>query len=761
MAETSREETVGAHPVPALHGLVHGLLLALAGRLPDGDLAAARAALARRDLEDDAGAGADRGAVGVVSDVVAALRRDGQPVLDAELDVIVSALRDVPQAWEAIEALVRLAPDAQPPMAFVFAGSPDGDPAGVGVDLTGDGPPPDPVTRAVVEAVAAQPGAVGCWQAWRLAAPPDRPDAPFPRLARVFLVELDGLLADPGGPAVLAALAARLEQAAAGAGDPAALAEVCTPQTRLTAYHAAARTGGALVWARQPPGDLPVVEVHGPDGTFAADHPRLDGGERARVLEYLRRGQPVLLTTGTAPDVVDPGRGDAVPLSLRTDGTLVWSDAVTYYAAEHGLAPAPELLARALAAEPGAPVGDGVGVFRALRALVPGPRRPAEVVTSTHLPHPLAEPAAHPDLARPGGPRRWHDLLLRLSGGLPAADVVRARALLADGELAAAAEVAVRAALRHRTPVREADAELLAAALMAARVGDDLVVGLGDLVPFDEVLAEEAGLDDLTAERPPSAPAGPAPAVDGGPDPVAAALVEVCRAQAGVVAVWQCWRVPASEAGEPGRVVLVQVDGTLPGPPDGDALPAVAALVQDAAAAAAGREAVAVEVFPDVADLPLFQAWAWVQAGLLWAAEPLDAAQMPSAVPRIAQSHDVTDPDRPRLAEDVERDWVLEYLLAGARLPLPGPDAPDPLDPGRGTVVPGGARTDGVWVWPESAAHHLREHGLAPDADLLEHIRAEGYLPRPVTPALLHRTVTALALLDADPDAGGGVGARR
>lgn len=69
-----------------------------------------------------------------------------------------------------------------------------------------------------------------------------------------------------------------------------------------------------------------------------------DPEERERVAAYLAAGAPILMTTALQPDRMDPTRGNVVGASYRTDGTWVWSDALTYYAREHGLAPEGEFL---------------------------------------------------------------------------------------------------------------------------------------------------------------------------------------------------------------------------------------------------------------------------------------------------------------------------------------------------------------------------------------------------------------------------------
>lgn len=79
---------------------------------------------------------------------------------------------------------------------------------------------------------------------------------------------------------------------------------------------------------------------------FLPDHPRV---RDPRLAAYLRAGTPILSTTGTDIDRVDPSRGHVVPLSFRTDGTWIWTDTVTYYLEEHGIRPDEELCAHVAA----------------------------------------------------------------------------------------------------------------------------------------------------------------------------------------------------------------------------------------------------------------------------------------------------------------------------------------------------------------------------------------------------------------------------
>ena len=85
-----------------------------------------------------------------------------------------------------------------------------------------------------------------------------------------------------------------------------------------------------------------IYDAHDESGTatFGAERERLgEQRERERLAEYLRSGRLVLSTTGRDQDRLDPARGRVVPISFRTDGEWVWSEALAYYVAEYGIAP--------------------------------------------------------------------------------------------------------------------------------------------------------------------------------------------------------------------------------------------------------------------------------------------------------------------------------------------------------------------------------------------------------------------------------------
>jgi hypothetical protein len=75
-----------------------------------------------------------------------------------------------------------------------------------------------------------------------------------------------------------------------------------------------------------------------------------------------------------APDILDPARGAVVPLNVRTDGSWIWTDMVTYYLNVYGMAPDPQLLSDLETTGYTMPAVDSVAMHRAMVALA----RPAD-----------------------------------------------------------------------------------------------------------------------------------------------------------------------------------------------------------------------------------------------------------------------------------------------------------------------------------------------------------------------------------------------
>ena len=120
------------------------------------------------------------------------------------------------------------------------------------------------------------------------------------------------------------------------------------------------------------PGEVRIARVFADADVFPGD-PRAswltDAGERERICGYLGEGAPILMTTTLLADRLDPARRQAVGASYRTDGTWIWSDALTYYVRMHGLAPEDEFRDHIAGRAYACPVPDDAARDRALAAL--------------------------------------------------------------------------------------------------------------------------------------------------------------------------------------------------------------------------------------------------------------------------------------------------------------------------------------------------------------------------------------------------------
>jgi hypothetical protein len=320
---------------------VHEFVQHLAGWVPDEKLAAVRQTLA-----------------------------DGEPAVAAAAAVALAAEHDVPLLAEDIDAARSLTGkpgalkdvrpvDRYPRLPFWFSS--------FGPDERLDA---DALDEVITEAAQARSALIaGLWRAWRF--PPDgfgeldagdeaMPDEIRPSAAidpddpgqahRVYVVQVpDGDVA-PG-------LTGELQSVLAGQGD--AGVEVIGLETVPPPYQAAALEGSALLWSAQD--DEPAFEKEGPPFKIARvfDFAKPDTGpgfdpghrvvtdseERDRLLAYLSSGTPVLHTTARTQDVLNPAAGQVVPGSFRTDGEWIWTDTVSYYLEQHGLAPDEELAA--------------------------------------------------------------------------------------------------------------------------------------------------------------------------------------------------------------------------------------------------------------------------------------------------------------------------------------------------------------------------------------------------------------------------------
>ena len=321
---------------------------------------------------------------------------------------------------------------------------------------------------------------------------------------------------------------------------------------------------------------------------------------------------------------------------------------------------------------------------------------------------------------------RLHLILLRVAGHGPDDLVAAARMSLAAGKLADTA--AMIAATGLALPAE--DTELIS--VLAPHSTLSIVPGQApdgyEFVPLEPDIDPSQPLNsppviDLTFPQPWT----PADAID---EADAAAVAATART-AGAVALWRAWRVAAG--GDPVRVYLLEADLPV------DRLPEVAAALHQALT----RAEVAspqIEVYGPGVELYPYQRHARSGSALLWTAAPGDP-------PRIARVFDRVDPRRGPVFDTghtrLDDPAILSYLDAGTVVLATTEQAGDVVDSARGNVVPMTYRTDGAWIWTDTVSYYLREHSLAPDADLVAHIRAAG-APPAVSAVAIHRALATL-----------------
>jgi hypothetical protein len=324
----------------------HQMLLRLAGRTPDGLLTQSRDWLARGQLGELARSVAFWA---VSQDVV---------LTEADAEFLSGLLSDAGADPSVLGQLTLEDFDPFPYYAFAPQIPPD--------LLGGTGGTPaeqDPAAdEAVAQAIAAQPGVIGVWRAWRF--PAD--GAPWPLPRRVFVVEV-AAVDEPS-------LAAQMQELLAATGEADPQVEVYQSGSALPVYQEFARSYGELLWAAAPDPGVRLAEIFdeidadaGP--YFRPDHALLEEGEADKVVQYLYGGEPLLVTAGLMDDVMDSTQVYCVPMSFRTDGQWVWNEACAYYAEQYRLAPDPGLLDHLRSNDYAAPAVDGVGVHRALEIL--------------------------------------------------------------------------------------------------------------------------------------------------------------------------------------------------------------------------------------------------------------------------------------------------------------------------------------------------------------------------------------------------------
>jgi len=311
----------------------------------------------------------------------------------------------------------------------------------------------------------------------------------------------------------------------------------------------------------------------------------------------------------------------------------------------------------------------------------------------------------------PGGPGlTGHELLLGLAGRIPDGPLAGARRLLAEGDVRGALAVAVRWLAGDSVP-------LLAGELAAIRG----LSGEPGALPGSRAVAV---LPEL-----PFAFRVPGPLGEAGPDATDDAVAAVARGH-GVAGLRRSWRYRLDDPGAAAGPATVTVD---PGDPDQayrvyivqvDDAGAIEALSRDLLRAVGDTGRAGTEVIALSGEPPRYQRMALAESVLLWAgpAGPeFDLARVfdfedPVSGPGFAAGHAVVE-------DPGEREQLLAYLHGGALVLSTTATMDDVLDPAAGAVVPASLRTDGEWIWSDTAEYYLRRYGLALDAGLDGHIR--------------------------------------
>jgi hypothetical protein len=340
-----------------------------------------------------------------------------------------------------------------------------------------------------------------------------------------------------------------------------------------------------------------------------------------------------------------------------------------------------------------------------------------------------------------------HDVLLRVAGWAPDEIVYKARVWLADGRAAEVAQTLVFVALAGRIPIARVDLDALKAALPDEAANHDQLADLDVVAPppapwwylmspvgpghhFEEpddvphsldLATDPAGVDHL--------------------DDLDLAVIGVAtdsELDGRVDGLWRAWRAPAAPTPWPPPRRLYLAQST-----DPELLPMLTAALQRALARA-GEDAPQVETFTHADDLPPYQQTALAHSALLWTTRPTIPVRIAGLFDPVGE---VGGPgfaaDRPTL-DDHERRDVLAYLDAASPVLTTTALMDDVVNERRRGVVPMNVRTDGHWVWTDAVSYYLRHYGLAPDPELLRHIRTRRYEAPTVDAVAVHRVLAAL-----------------
>lgn len=340
-----------------------------------------------------------------------------------------------------------------------------------------------------------------------------------------------------------------------------------------------------------------------------------------------------------------------------------------------------------------------------------------------------------------------HWLLLALAGAVPDDVTTQCRRWLAEGRCCDVARSVTYYVQWQRIRLTDAEIDLLAELLGAADVDTTVLsmVGVLDSDPmpnyaFAPCLADTSrGTSRSAADERPCTPVTAAEPED----KVDRALLATAGSERAIRAMWRSWRSPGNGVPWPlpRRVYVVETD-------DGVDLMVLAARLQNIAVAA-GETNPQVEVYTMGAGLPNYQRLARLYGALIWARDPDPGL-------RIAVVFDPSDQGRPQIAagqpavDAPEATRLSAYLSSGQPLMITTARMNDVMTPALGAVVPMNYRTDGQWIWSDATAYYLERYGLAPEADLVTHIRNKRFVVPELDGAAIHRALAALREPAAD-----------
>jgi hypothetical protein len=226
--------------------------------------------------------------------------------------------------------------------------------------------PPYAADAVAARVIADEPaGPIGLWGVWRL--PLLGSINSFPK--RMYLVQAS---ADTPG------VAYRVQEALSAAGESDPVVEVFDSTTDLPEFSRRALSRAELLWVGRDRRQVRFASIFDTvddmSRPIVLDRPSLDAAETKLVASYLNEGFSVRTCLDPVADVLDPARGEVVPVGLRGDGRWIWSEATAYYLCVHGIAPEPALLATIRAVGYVMPEIDAVALHQSRNALGSGVR---------------------------------------------------------------------------------------------------------------------------------------------------------------------------------------------------------------------------------------------------------------------------------------------------------------------------------------------------------------------------------------------------